>query len=115
MTQRCIDFSRTYFDGPDVMAADAGRLRHQLNQVAVLMGDHAWRSLSEIGACTGYPEASIGARLRDLRKARFGSFVVERRRRSAGTFEYRVLPPAQESLESADGQDQAAQAGVLSR
>lgn len=41
--------------------------------------------------------ASISARLRDLRKPKFGGYVVERRRRTVGTWEYRVSLPAEES------------------
>jgi len=35
-------------------------------------------------------EPSDGPRLRDLRKPRYGSHPVERRRVSAGVFQYRV-------------------------
>lgn len=54
------------------------------------MKDGSWHTLPEIAAGTGDPEASISARLRDLRKPRFGSYVVDRRRRSQGLFEYRL-------------------------
>jgi hypothetical protein len=40
---------------------------------------------------TGFPEASISARLRDFRKEQFGKHVVERRRRSQGQWEYRLI------------------------
>lgn len=57
------------------------------------MNDGKWRTLSEISALTGDGEASISARLRDLRKDEFGGLNVDRRRRgdeSRGLFEYRV-------------------------
>lgn len=53
----------------------------------------AWWTLGEIVAHVGGSEASVSARLRDLRKKQFGGFIVERRRRGEakrGLFEYRV-------------------------
>lgn len=58
------------------------------------MMDHAWRTLDEISSLTGDPPASISAQLRHLRKERFGSHIVEKRRRGereTGLFEYRVF------------------------
>jgi hypothetical protein len=73
---------------------DFDRLNAQAKRVYLVMKDSEWRTLSEISFHTGDPEASISARLRDLRKARFGSFTVERRRRTEnGLYEYRVLTP----------------------
>lgn len=89
---------RPRFDGSSFEPVlDADRLTRQLDSVRCLMLDHQWRSLSEIAAATGCPEASVSARLRDLRKPKFGGYVVERRRRTAATFEYRVLEPPEES------------------
>ena len=73
---------------------DQGRLKRQLNLVFDLMKDANWRTLSEISARTNCPEASISARLRDLRKAKFGQHSVKRQRRghwSEGVFEYQLL------------------------
>ena len=81
------------FDGATFDAAlDTDRLTRQLDAVRRWMLTHGCQSLAEIAAGTGFPEASVSARLRDLRKARFGGFTVERHRRSAGTWEYLVLP-----------------------
>ena len=70
--------------------ADGKRLGKQLLAVRAAMIDGVWRTLDEISQATGFPQASISARLRDLRKARFGRYDVERRRRTQATFEYRV-------------------------
>jgi predicted transcriptional regulator len=73
---------------------DEGRLRRQLDRVRSLMTDTKWRTLAEIELATGFPQASVSARLRDLRKQKFGGWVVERRRRGEGKrglFEYRVV------------------------
>lgn len=70
---------------------DGARLNAQMRRVGALMADGQWRTLAEIEARTGDPQASVSARLRDLRKAKFGQHTVDRRRRSPGTFEYRVV------------------------
>lgn len=86
--------------GPDFDGAtyrrplDQYRLAGQLGRVLGVMGDGAWRTLAELAAATGDPEASVSARLRDLRKPKFGGLDVEHRRRgepAAGLWEYRVL------------------------
>jgi len=71
---------------------DAERLGAQAKSVFKLMKDQRWRTLKEIARATQCPEASVSARLRDFRKPKFGSNVVERRNRSAGTHEYRLIP-----------------------
>jgi hypothetical protein len=55
-------------------ALDEERLNEQTIRVYRLMIDEEWRTLSEISSVTEDPEASISARLRDLRKPDFGGF-----------------------------------------
>lgn len=69
---------------------DQARLTGLLDRVFWLMLDGRWRTLSDIHAKVGGSEASISARLRDLRKQKFGAFLVERRRLSGGLWEYRL-------------------------
>jgi len=74
-------------------ALDGERLNAQTKRVYSLMSDGNWRTLREISAAVGDPEASVSARLRDLRKPKFGAFIVDRRRRgepSLGIWEYRL-------------------------
>ena len=83
------------FDGTTyVRELDGVRVGNQLARVFNLMRDGAWRSLREIADGTeGLPEASISARLRDIRKEKFARwFTMESRRRTTGTWEYRVRP-----------------------
>jgi hypothetical protein len=85
-----------HFDGETYdPERDHERLTGQLARVRLLVLDGVWRTLEEIGAITGDPAQSVSARLRDLRKPKFGGYVVERRirdeARSAGLWEYRVL------------------------
>lgn len=72
---------------------DADRIEGQHETIRDYMLSHnKWLTLAEIEAAVGYPQASISAQLRHLRKPRFGAYVVDKRRRSCGTWEYRVLP-----------------------
>lgn len=82
------------FDGATYESqADGCRLSAQLNFTRALLIANVGRyfSLSELSTQLGYPEASISARLRDLRKAKHGAYTIHRRRRTAGTHEYAMI------------------------
>lgn len=90
MNQLSIDFLPR-FDGVTYdHAADCQRLTKQLDRVRNLMSDGLWRSLSEIAAATGDGEASVSARLRDMRKSKHGGHTVDRRRFDGGLWKYRM-------------------------
>jgi hypothetical protein len=77
-------------------AFDEDRLKRQLDRVYnhMLSNTNKWCTLYEIREATGDPTQSISARLRDLRKDKFGGFVVEERRRgdpADGVHEYRLV------------------------
>jgi hypothetical protein len=73
-------------------ALDGSRLTHQLGQVRLLMADEQWRTLEEISEAVQAPQASVSARLRDLRKPKFGGFAVQSRRvADGGLWTYRVM------------------------
>ncbi len=72
-------------------ARDGARLDGQAADVFRLMRDGQWRALAMISAATGHPEASVSARLRDLRRPKFGGFTVEHRHVSKGLWQYRVI------------------------
>jgi hypothetical protein len=82
------------FDGETYEAEhDLERLSSQLEKVKAVLLRGGWYTLSELKAKAGGSEAGISARLRDCRKARFGGYQVERRRRgnpAAGVWEYSV-------------------------
>lgn len=74
---------------------DRARLGAQAQRVLDLMNDGRWRTLGEISDQTHDPEASISARLRDLRKPAFGGHTIDRRHRGPaehGQYEYRLVP-----------------------
>ena len=71
-------------------ALDGKRLNGQLQRVFELMKDGQWHSLYEIANQVGGSEAGVSARLRDLRKSKFGGHTVDHRRVNGGLWEYRV-------------------------
>ena len=79
---------RTYND-----KLDGARLDRQLDRVRDLMSDGRWRTLAQIARQARGTEAAVSARLRDLRKARFGGFAVTGKRCEVdGLWVYRVEP-----------------------
>jgi hypothetical protein len=85
--------SVAHFDGQTYAPEkDRARLGQQLGAVRVLMVDKRWRTLAEIATAVGAPEASVSARLRDMRKAKFGGHSVSARRRQGvdSLWEYRL-------------------------
>ena len=67
------------------------KMTKQYLRVFNLMKDAKWRTLRGISAEADAPEASVSARLRDMRKERFGSHKVERERGEGGTHTYRLI------------------------
>ena len=81
-----------YFDGATYEhARDSARLGDQMMAVLSVMADGQWRTLKQLAAAVDAPEASVSARLRDLRKPRFGGHRVERRYVCKGCFTYQLL------------------------
>ena len=73
---------------------DGPRLTKQLDRVReyVLAIFPAWKSVYEISEAleqlygVNFPTQSVSARLRDLRKKKFGGYIVKRKRREIGEF-----------------------------
>jgi len=90
-------FENARFNGPDYEPEfDQARLTGQIKRIYNLMIDGRWRTLQEIEQATRDPQSSISAQLRHLRKKRFGSHIIEKRRRgdrTNGLFEYKLLKP----------------------
>lgn len=84
-------YQMSLFDGVTYdPALDEDRLSKLLGRVYEFMSDHQWHTLPELKSRCGGTEASVSARLRDLRKNRYGCHPVERRRVIGGLWEYRM-------------------------
>lgn len=87
-----LDSLRSVPDQGDLLGGPStGR---QLGLVWEVMRDGAWHTLADIAQRTNMPEASISARLRDLRKPDHGEWTVSRRAAGGGRFAYRVAAQA---------------------
>lgn len=81
-----------WFDGESyVPELDRARLKTQLERVFAVMKDGRWHYLGELAKATGGSEAGVSARLRDLRKPRFGGHTVEHEREEGGLWRYRLI------------------------
>ena len=71
---------------------DGDRLRRQLVKVYAIMADGQWHTLAQISHLIDAPEASVSARIRDLRKDKFGGHRVDAERviNGNGLFRYRM-------------------------
>lgn len=90
-----LELENVKFDGSDIDSEkDNLRLAGQLKVIYDLVKDGKYRTLREIEDQTNYPQSSISAQLRNLRKERYGSFNIEKRSRGDrenGLFEYRIV------------------------
>lgn len=75
-TARSPDFDGETYDRP----LDHARLDGQLQRVRSIVSDGEWHTLEQIAAMAEAPHASVSARLRDLRKPKFGAHTIERKR-----------------------------------
>jgi hypothetical protein len=81
----------TLFDGITISPAlDNARLSGLLSKVHAVLLDGQWHTLAELHERCGGSEAGISARLRDLRKEKFGAHNVERERVAGGLWQYRM-------------------------
>ena len=90
------------FDGATYEPAkDRKRLMSQLEAVRDVMSAGTWCTISGITGLLQMQyrllasEAGVSARIRDLRKAKFGACSIERMRRG-GLFYYRMVPRAKD-------------------
>ena len=70
---------------------DKARLTGQLERVRALMSDGQWRTLRQIAEAVGGSEAGVSARLRDLKKKKFGGLTVDKVHAAGGVWVYRVV------------------------
>ena len=73
---------------------DHGRMAEQMAKVFEIMADGEWHTLDEIAKKVFIKEQSASARIRDLRKERFGGYLVDREPTDIrGIFRYRLRIP----------------------
>ena len=70
---------------------DYERLSGQLKAVFDVMKDGRWRTLKELAAAVEGSEAALSARLRDLRKDKYGAHTIEREHIERGLYRYRMV------------------------
>lgn len=78
-----------------VAERDGKRLKPQLEAVKEIMLDGEWHTIYELSAELAAREIpasdpAVSARIRDLRKAKFGGYNVEREYVADGVWQYRV-------------------------
>lgn len=71
---------------------DGERLGAQLLAVRDAFLDRQWHYLADLATAAHASEASVSARIRDLRKRRFGGYTIEREYVSGGLWRYRMIP-----------------------
>jgi hypothetical protein len=69
---------------------DRKRLARQMSRVRVALSDGQWWTLARLAEVSEASTQSASARVRDLRKVRFGGYTIERRYAGDGVFEYRM-------------------------
>jgi hypothetical protein len=72
---------------------DGSRLNRQMRDVWAHMSTGKPYTLDELARLTNHPEASISARIRDLRKAKHGGHTVERWHLGQGVWIYQLVLP----------------------
>ena len=79
------------FDGADYQdERDRPRLTGQIERVFNRVKDGKWHTVEAIAKATGDPQTSVSAQLRNLRKAKFGGYNVEREHIEDGLYWYRL-------------------------
>ena len=79
------------FDGSDYKhKRDSARLSGQLLRIWDVMKDGEWRTLDQISELTRTPHSSASAQLRNLRKERFGSHIIDKEHKDDGLYRYRL-------------------------
>lgn len=78
------------FDGRTFNASrDGFRLAAQLDAVFHALSDGTWWTLADLASAAHGSTAAVSARVRDLRKARWGKHEIQRRYLADGVWVYR--------------------------
>lgn len=94
---------------------DGPRLLTALERIRDGMADGKWRTLKAVAALGFCSEAGASARLRDLRRPKWGSHAIESRRVHGGLWEYRDNTPQWSSPSSSEANLRVVQGDLLDR
>jgi hypothetical protein len=83
------------FDGQTLDDRDTPRLKRQLDGVLRALKTGGWWTLSRLAEEAGGSEAGVSARIRDLRKLRWGAHTIDRRRLPGGLYQYQLAEKAE--------------------
>lgn len=84
---------RPAFDGETFdEERDGARLSRQLRLVRDAMASGGWFTLAQLARRVEASETSVSARLRDLRKPRYGAHTIELQYAGQGVWLYRMVP-----------------------
>ena len=90
------------FDGDDyVDSRDRQRLKGQMQRVYNCLNDYRWWTVDDICRVTGDRNgASISAQIRNLRKPKFGAYIIEKEHKGNGLYAFRMLPQEESNTDS---------------
>ena len=90
------------FDGDDyVDSRDRQRLKGQMQRVYNCLNDYRWWTVDDICRVTGDRNgASISAQIRNLRKPKFGAYIIEKEHKRNGLYAFRMLPQEESNTDS---------------
>lgn len=100
LTKEELEKPRATFDGAHYnVELDHERLTKQLNNVEAFMKDYKWHSVQEVAGSLHIPENSASAQIRNLRKLKYGAFLVDAVRiQPEGLFMYRMRKPNEQRM-----------------
>jgi hypothetical protein len=80
------------FDGETfIPKRDGERLTRLLDRVEAEMKSGKWYTYAALKKICGGSESGVAARIRDLRKEKFGGYTIESRHKGQGVWEYRLV------------------------
>ena len=90
------------FDGDDyVDSRDRKRLKGQMRRVYDCLSDYRWWTVDDVCRVTGDRNgASISAQNRNLRKPKFGAYIIQKQHRGHGLYAFRMLPQEESNSDS---------------
>jgi transcriptional antiterminator len=81
------------FDGDDYDSdRDKERLTKQRDKIRMYMEGRNYLTVKEVAEVLNYPENSVSAQMRNLRKEKFGGRIVHREYFGNGLYKFKLMP-----------------------